>query len=50
MTDTINAGERRIDAQHRVLLGKDICEAHGIRPDDRVEVWVKAIRTDDTKL
>ena len=47
MTDMINVGERRIDAQHRVLLGKDICEAHGIRPDDRVEVWVRKVNKHD---
>ena len=44
MTDMINVGERRIDAQHRVLLGKTVCEAHDRSPGDMVEIWVRKIK------
>ena len=45
MINMINVGERRIDAQHRILLGKGICEAYDLRPGDRVEILMHKVRS-----
>lgn len=45
MTDTINVGERKVQAQYRITL-QSICKAHGIAVDDRIEVWIKKIKED----
>ena len=38
--DFINCGERTVQILHRIAL-QDICRAHGIKPGDNVEVWIK---------
>lgn len=43
MTNTINIGERKIDPQHRVRLGKDMCDAYGLHPGDRVEIQMRKV-------
>lgn len=45
MSDIISVGERPIQNQYRVNVSKDLCEAHGISPGDRVEVWIKKVET-----
>ena len=45
MSDMINCGERTVQALHRVAF-QDICKAHDIEPGDRIEVWIKKVRTE----
>jgi hypothetical protein len=41
MTEPIACGTHIVQEQHRVTIGKAMCEAHGIRYGDPVEVWIK---------
>ena len=46
-TKVINCGERAIQKAFRIALS-DICQAHGLKPGDRVEVEIK-IKSGDEK-
>lgn len=39
----INCGERNVQRQYRIVL-RDICERHGIKEGDAVEVSIKVVK------
>ena len=43
MNETICVGERPVQTQYRVRLGRELCEAHDLKPTDRVRVWIEKV-------